>query len=208
MAIQTGYQRSHDFGDSALPKGPNDGVTARFFSEYVEAVGAERGADGKFPLRKIDMVEILIAGDAKAVPVMRARDHHKARFANAWEAYQRGETVREGTPLDHMAGKLDPRTMAVLNAHNVFSIEALAGLSDAACQRIGMGASKLRAEADIWLRVNVQPKAAKAEAVAAENEELKARLAALEARLGAPEEPQRRGPGRPRRVDAVMEAEA
>lgn len=157
-----------------------DGVLPRF---YIEAV--HNASTGKY--ENVEFVEIIIPGDNKTVVTHKVQEHHRNRFKNVYKAFQEGKTLSgAGTSLD-MLGGLDPATIATLKYLHIHSVEALAEVGDNVLPNIGMGAREFREKARKYLATNyVDP----------EKEELKARLAALEAKLAAPvaEAPKR---GRP-----------
>jgi hypothetical protein len=148
-----------------------DGVLPRF---YVEAV--HNAATGKF--ENVEFVEIIIPGDNKTVVVHEVQEHHRNRFKNVYKAFQEGRTMADvGTALDKLGG-LDPASIATLKYLHIHSIEALAEVGDNVLPNIGMGAREMRERARKYLQANY---------VDTEKEELKSRLAALEAKLSAKE---------------------
>jgi hypothetical protein len=99
----------------------------------------------------------------------------------------------QGTPVDHWKD-IDMKTAATLKAMNVFTVEALATLSDAGLQNLGMGARSLQAQAKTYLEASKSKDdaVALAQKVAAENqilkeanEELNSKLTALSEKLDA-----------------------
>lgn len=124
----------------------------------------------------------------------------------AWEKDQ--EAPDNGTPLEAWA-KLDVGQIASLRAAGVFSLEMLADLPDS---RLGivMGGRTLRDQAIAFLE---QAKGnAQNDRLIAENNELKERMARMEAQLAEIKaadaekeagEPQKRGPGRPPKQTAA-----
>jgi len=144
-----------------------DGVLPRF---YVEAVFNK--ATDKF--ENVEFVEIIIPGDNKTVVVHKVEEHHRNRFKNVYKAFQEGKAgAVVGTQLDLLGG-LDPATIATLKYLHIHSIEALAEIGDNVLGNIGMGAREMREKARKYLTANyVDP----------EKEELKSRLAALEAKV-------------------------
>jgi hypothetical protein len=125
-------------------------------------------------------------------------------FLDAWEKEQ--ETPDDGTPLDTWP-RLDVAMVASLREAGIYSVEMLAGVPDNRLGSIGMGGRVLRDQAIAYLesiKGNSQTNA-----LIAENNELKERMARMEAALAeikrtdaesgsdAMPEPQKRGPGRP-----------
>lgn len=146
-----------------------DGVLPRF---YVEAVFS--AAANKF--ENVEFVEIAIPGDNKTIVVHEVAEHHRNRFKRVYAAFQEGKSLaNSGTPLD-MLGGLDPATIATLKYLKIDNVETLSEIGDNVLSNIGMGAREMREKARKYLVTNyVDP----------EKEELKARLAALEAKLEA-----------------------
>jgi len=84
--------------------------------------------------------------------------------------------------------------VAMLESQAIFTVEDVAGLPDGRVGALGMGGYKLRDEAKGFIvGAADNARADEAEAIRAENADLKARLAALEAKMA--EEPARRKPG-------------
>jgi hypothetical protein len=169
----------------------NEGVTARFFLDHVEDRTAALGADGKYPFKSVEVVQFFIAGDAKNQPVRRATEKDRLRFPSAYQAFKEGReaTAVDGTPLEHWPD-IDALTVARLKLAHVFTLEALAGLSDAGLSAIGIGARQLQARARAFL---VESGAARQRR---ENEDLRAELASLRAKVEEMEFPGASAAGR------------
>lgn len=125
-------------------------------------------------------VRIRIAGNDKDIVERKATDADKARFPEAWVAYERGLTQSStGTPLEKWP-RMTPGMVATLKGLAIFSIEDMATLSDVGCQRVGMGAYELRKDAQDYLNSASQASAAAdAERLQADNEALRAEVAEL-----------------------------
>jgi hypothetical protein len=107
-------------------------------------------------------------------------------FPEEWAVYQGKADARgRGTPLEHLPfitkGKL-----AELNYMEIHTAEQLASIGANAAKVLGMGGTALVEQARAWIS-DTTDKAAAASAMA-EKAALEERLAALEARLAAPQE--------------------
>ncbi len=124
------------------------------------------------------------------------------RYQTIIEQFKSGQTdVGVGTPLTMLPG-MDAGKMATLKAAGVHFIETLATVADSMQVSQMMGFQELRGSARkfIDLREKNAPMVkmdALEKDLRAENENLKRQLQELIDRLG---EPERRGPGRPRKV--------
>lgn len=132
-------------------------------------------------------------------PVQR-RDDIIQRLGKAYRMFK--DTAdsgnRTGTPLE-MWPALDVRQIASLKALNIYTVEALADLSDSALQQVGMGARDLKTRAQAFL--DAASGTADVQQLAADNKRLTDQLAALQAKLDQMEadKPKR---GRPRKDEA------
>ncbi len=122
-----------------------------------------------------DYIKIQVAGERDYFegPV---NEQHRAEFPNEWQAYQCGAQMTvSGTPLEEWP-QMRPGIVNQLKALEVFTVEALAGLSDVQLQKIPNG-SKLRQDAREYL-TRASDAASSAELVA-----LREKSAAQEAQL-------------------------
>lgn len=103
-------------------------------------------------------------------------------FPRHYENFQKGSAgMTEGTLLS-AAGFLRPAEVKELEELNVHTVEQLAALDGAALKRLGMFGRDKKNKADQYL-IDAKDKALESR-LRAENDELKARLAALEAKAG------------------------
>ena len=108
------------------------------------------------------------------------RADHKARFKNAYRAFQEGKAgMAMGTPLENLS-ELSPATIATMKHQNIHTIEALADVGDNVLPNLGMGARDFREKARRYVDANT---------VDEEKEELKKRLEILESKLSNKEAP-------------------
>ena len=142
----------------------------------------------------VEKVRIRIAGDNKSVHVAFANDlssvrepgsnrrlAYKELHKGPYEAFKQGQKfIGSGTPLKE-APFLNEAKRKELMALNIFSVEALASLDGANLAKLGMGGRALKDQAEAYIA-----KAADTSDVtklAAENADLTARIAQLEAMM-------------------------
>lgn len=150
--------------------------------------------EGRPIYEDVEMVKIRFAGDkynvhvapaneygAKRDPMTNQRLTYAQQFPEHYKAFKEGiEFHGTGTPLSE-APFLTMAKRKELEAANVFTLEALAGLDGTNLQKLGMGARELKNQAEAYLE------SAKGSAVAtklaAENEAMKAQMEALKAQM-------------------------
>jgi hypothetical protein len=161
--------------------GQNDGVFAEFFNEPVELT-FESAKQGKPFFEDRLHVRIFIAGDAKTEVVREATDLDKARFEREYSAFQRSESTEgmTGTPLKEW-GAMTKSMVRNFAAYNVFTVEQLASISDGHVQNAGLGAREWRAKAQAFIEQAKDN--ASATALAAENQQLRDDMGALQRQL-------------------------
>jgi len=158
------------------------GVYARFYyrpeldQAATDTAGIPKYVDVAF-------VEIIAAGNSTNIVRRPVRPQDKARFREAYAKFREGDIEQlVGTPLTEIPW-LTASVREELAYIKVRTLEQLADLSDQACSR-GPGLYELKRKAGEWAQ-RAQD-AAPFTALHAENEDLKSRLAALEARMAAP----------------------
>ncbi|GAA0696357.1 chromosome partitioning protein ParA [Dyella marensis] len=123
------------------------------------------------------------------------------RFPRQWDAFQRNQSqVPVGLPLKEWP-PLSKSQVLELNAMGIPTVEALAAMPDSGLTFLG--ARELRTKAQAW--IDASKGHAQESALIAENEQLKARLEALEnqVKLLGDANPEKRGPGRPPKAAAA-----
>ena len=153
-----------------------------FVTFYMEAIElkAESEKAGRPIFQDVPFIRVTIPGDTNNIIEHRAKDADKLKYPKAWEMFQRGEAGgHKGTPLEQW-----PQIT-----------RAQANLSDAHCQKLGMGFAELRNKAKAYLAAAAGT--ADATAQAAENDRMKAELAEVKAQLAKLSES--RSVGRPRK---------
>lgn len=159
----------------------DEGLHINFFLEAIESP-LESAETGRPVFKDMEMIEIRIPGDEKTIIKTHADEEYKWRFPDEYGAFKANVTLPEtGTPLTQW-GVLSPSQVAQLQAVNVRTVEALAGLADGNAQF--MGSNELRAKAKAFLKATadtaiVEKQEAAMTAQAAEMAELRAQITAL-----------------------------
>jgi len=105
-------------------------------------------ANGEPPYIGVDHIKMWEPGERNLFVIDRpATDEDKARFRDRWNAYQAGrEQVPDGTPIEALF-HADPDVIARLKPLNFHTIQQLAGASETAIGKMGMGARGFVAKA-------------------------------------------------------------
>lgn len=152
-----------------------------------------------------EFIRILIAGDSRSEVVREVLPNDKERFREQYRRFRDGLKEDEqltGTRLKEWPA-MTPASIRDFNGINVFTVEQIAGMSDVAVGNFGMGGLEWRAKAKAYLEA--AEKGATASHYAAENERLRAdieRLSSQVRELASQIDPEKRGPGRPRKEAA------
>lgn len=148
----------------------------------------------------IPYIEIFVPGDSTLTVDTPVREEHKKRFPMHWAHFQNthGEDTREiGTPLAQWP-RLKPSQVEELRALKFFTVESIAGVSDANLQRLpaitGVSGHTLREAAKRFLEIahndaavaQYEERAKAIEAKAAEEKaEMQKKLDDLQAQIAA-----------------------
>ena len=124
------------------------GIFAEFFKHPLLMTHKSNEA-GRPIYEDFDFVRIKVAGVEKDLVERKATNLDKERFAEEWAKYQAGEKQESGTRIEFWPA-LTPAMVKNLQAFNIYTVEAMANLSDAGCMKI-MGAYKLREDARKYL---------------------------------------------------------
>jgi len=123
-----------------------------------------------------EFISIVVPGSADEI-VREIREEDKVRFAAQWNRYLLNqEQVMDGTPIDEWPA-LTASQREELKYLKGFTVEQIAGLSDAQCQKLGAGYMSLRVKAGAFL--DLARDTAAVQRYAAENAELRAEIEAL-----------------------------
>lgn len=156
---------------------------------------------------KIEMIRIQSPGEALNVFGGPVRPVDKDRFRAAYEAFKRGESIVDGTPLSSWPeASVNPDFVSQLRGFGFQTVEDVAKMADSA-QRLFHGSLVWKRKAQIY--VDQQKKLKAADAEAAKESAKDAELSALRERIAALETapPKNKG-GRPRKVKAVEQPAA
>jgi hypothetical protein len=156
----------------------------------------------------VEWVRITVPGLRANTIEREVNDQDKKRFALEYAAFKNGlkeQAQTPGTPV--IMWPAMSRAMAkMLASFNIYSVEQCANLSDSAIQEIGMGAREWKTKAIAFLELAKDTGAAQKYAV--ENEDLKREMAELRGQLAELSnrltEPEKRGPGRPRKPENAI----
>ncbi|MEN5063567.1 hypothetical protein [Achromobacter aegrifaciens] len=168
-----------------------DQMFVEFYSDAVELTH-ESEREGRPIYKEMPHVKIMIPGDPHNIIERRATDVDKQKYPKAWARFERMEAAgQEGTPLEAWP-QINRAQVKEAKYFEVHTVEAMAGLSDSHCMKMGMGFTELRTKAKAYLTAAKDTAAATAQA--AENERLHSLIADLQAQI---KEQSKRGPGRP-----------
>lgn len=147
-------------------------------------------------------ITISVPGSTNTVIDTIADEAYQRRFPEQWARFKAGHTdaVVNGWRLESWPA-VNSAQVKTLKHVGVFTVEMLAGMSDIACQQIGMGTMELRVKAHAALRAAAG--GAEAERQAAESARRDAEMADLRAELA--ELRAARKPGRPAKTEALAE---
>lgn len=134
---------------AGMPTTARDPTVPRFHMEAVEDAVATASA-GRPIYRQEERVQIIQPGNPNS-PVMLVNDDHRQKWPEQYARFRAGEehTV-DGTPIDNWPA-LKKVHVLELKAKGIFTIEQCAGLSDPACQTLGMGGTAIRSMAKAYL---------------------------------------------------------
>ena len=153
----------------------------------------------------VPFCRIMKPGDNTSIITTEARDDHKRRFPNQWLKFQMDEgLINEaigvhGTPLEDWPELKDqPEQIRDLKYKRFYTVEQIAGASDASVQGMGMGGLGFREKARQFLRGKVaadihtemQAKDKQLAEMQAQMKAMQEQMAALSAQK--PAEPKRR----------------
>lgn len=152
------------------------GVNVRFYKEDVVHGIMSKEAGREVTVSK-DFVEIRIAGMDKDVFCGPANTEMQRRFPEEWESYKKGDDPeRIGTPVRRWP-QLTQNQVRNLEHHAIYTVEDMAACSDAALENLGMGARKLREDAQKFLSL------AQAAAEVAQLDEIREQMGAMSAQM-------------------------
>lgn len=159
---------------------------------------AQHGTDGDInvefyrnPVDGKDHIKFLIPGDKTFQPDYLVDDRYKERFPHQWEAYEAQRDQFAGQKRLEEIAWMDDATRNHFKAHNVYTVEMLAAVSDGNLAKLGPEGRIMRDKARE--EVDQRSKAAAYEASEAEKAELRDQLADMQKQIDALSQPKRRG---------------
>ena len=159
--------------------------TVRFYQDKNQLGFASEQA-GHPVFEDVDYIEINIPGDMTNVIVRPATDKDKTVHANLYSLYKQGlEPAIDGTPVESWP-RLTRAQSANYKALNFQTVEQIAGMSDTACGKVGMGAMADRTAANAYIALAKDSALAQKQALVIERQdsemaELKRQVAELAA---------------------------
>lgn len=175
----------------------NPGAFVTFFMDAVE-IKSESEKAGRPIFRDMPHIRKIVPGDNTNIVEVVAKDFHKQQFPKQWEAFERSMAQgHEGTPLEQWP-QVTRAQVKEAKYFEVHTVEQMAQLSDAHCQKLGMGFQDLRNKAKAYLEAAAGT--ANQTAQAAENQRLREEMEALRAQFA--EMSEKRSAGRPRKDTA------
>ncbi|WP_192248473.1 hypothetical protein [Mesorhizobium caraganae] len=184
------------------------GLLVEFYIDAVQVKAASE-AEGRPMFEDREFVKIIPIGDNKTVVNKEVTDQERQRFAEEYAVFKKGvENTFSGTPLTQWPTIL-PAQIKLFQHFNVYTVDQLADLDDIAINRIGPGTRDLSEKAKAYIAK--AKGGAEVERFAAENMAMKEQIAEqgaiireMSAKLNAlHNDPERRGPGRPRKEEQV-----
>ncbi|WP_430438996.1 hypothetical protein [Shinella sp.] len=165
-------------------------------TKYRPVIPGVRDAPESEP---VDMVEIRQAGE-KDFTREEVNEYHRRRWPAPWAQYQAGvEQSKTGTPIELLfPGQAE--IAAEMKRFNVHSVEALANVPDSSANIIPFLTDRKKQAAAF---LEHHKRAEGFDELRGENEKLAKRLEEMEALLATVTDPERRGPGRPRKVETL-----
>jgi hypothetical protein len=170
-----------DLSSAAAVSDEERKLRVRFFKDEIKDVAAT-AKEGRPIYKSVEMVEIKIPGDKDNVVVRRVTAMDCERFPGAYAKFRRGDAVQVvGTPLRNW-GLMEPADARGYEDAGILTVEQLAGLSDATCQKHrGSLADRQKARDFLEMAKGLAPVAA----ARAETEALRAQVEALREQIAA-----------------------
>ena len=125
--------------DFAGPVNPDSRLAVRFYVQaFPNNFMSEK--EGRPIFQDVDMIQIMVPGDATSIIDTPVREEHKKRWPIQWAHFQNkhgGDPREIGTPLEQWP-RLNKSQVEELKALKIYTVENVAGMSDANLQKIGM----------------------------------------------------------------------
>lgn len=139
-----------DINDFTTTGSANDGNIVTIFTKKVINNFKSKEADELiYDFRPY--LEIISPGQKHSIIIREIEEKDKSKYKEHWNAYQNKEQLRQnGTALRNWSG-VEPEMVAELEYQSIFTVEDLANVSDANLGNIGMGATKMRNAAKLFV---------------------------------------------------------
>ncbi len=181
--------------DFANPQNPDKLLHVEFYMHAPVDPNKSRELGKKVLMPEQPFVRIMKPGDNTSIIETFVREDHKARFPDKWLYFQMQQGMVDGG-VDIPGWKVEewdfikPEQVHELKYLRFYTVEQIAGASDAQVQRLGIGGLGMREEARRALKekvgAGINAELAKKDAEIAD---MKARMERLEALLTKPAEP-------------------
>lgn len=163
---------------NAIAQDRSDPCRPRFYMRAVH-MKFESEKQGRPIYSDREYVEIVTPGQPKSIVDRPVKPEDKARWPRAYEAFKAGQAQPlNGVPIE-MANFIGPAQMAMLKAAGFMTIEDVAGASDTAKEKIGMGALEIVKKAKAFL----QPAPVREQELRAELSKANAMVAGLQSQI-------------------------
>ncbi len=201
-----------DLASAAAVSDEERKLRVRFFKDEIKDAAATL-KEGRPIYKSAEMVEIKIPGDRDNVVVRKVTASDPERFPGAYARFKRGDAVQVvGTPLLRW-GLMEPAEARGYEESGVITVEQLAAMSDATCQKYrGSVADRQKARDFLEMAKGMAPVAAaraESEALRAQIEALREQVLALGGKAPDPvpiaEAPAPKRRGRPPKVKTEQE---
>lgn len=184
---------------------PNHGLIVSFYLSPIknEAKSLEAGRE---IYEDRECVRVIIPGDRNMEIDRIAEDEDRKKYPAEYDAFKRdAKDAVVGTPLAEWPA-MGRSLVQEWNYLNVFTVEQLAGLSDAGKQAFGRGANEWVTKAKAFVELSANTSAT--EKYAVENERLQSQIDAQQKTIkemsdaiaAMQSQPEKRGPGRPPKI--------
>lgn len=172
---------------STVGYGDDKGVHAQFDDEFVKNEFRSEH-EGRAVYDQFYCVELQWPGDNTKTfkhrfPITQTQNEWIERFSRQWEAFKNSkEQTPDGTPIE-LWPPLDKKRVFELKANKIYTVEQIAGLTDATGPVIGMEWRKMRDQANAFLHPEIST--VQLSKLSRENEDLKHQMEAMQQQLAA-----------------------
>lgn len=174
---------------STVGYGDDRKIHAQFDDDYVKNEFKSQN-EGRAVFDHFYCIELQYPGDNTKTNKIRFSEQEAnrgnewiERFPRQWQAFKSStEQTPEGTPIEHWP-PLDKKRIFELKAAKIYSVEQIAGISDANVTQLGLDGRKLRDQAKAFLNPEISQ--VQISKLMRENDDKDRRLEILETQLAA-----------------------